>query len=64
MSVIISTYFTGSLLQCSKAADRLTKKTVNPEIESDYERTCNDNQLIKNSKKLLLSFHFYDVSLL
>ncbi|CAF4947720.1 unnamed protein product, partial [Rotaria socialis] len=31
--------------QCSAAADRLTKKTVNPEIESDYERNNNMNQL-------------------
>ncbi|CAF4481351.1 unnamed protein product, partial [Rotaria magnacalcarata] len=35
----------GSLSQCSAAADRLTKKTVNPEIESDYERNNNMNQL-------------------
>ena len=54
MSVIISTYFVGSLLQCSEAADRLTKKMVNPEIESDYERNCNENQLKQYSRKMLL----------
>ncbi|CAF5015867.1 unnamed protein product, partial [Rotaria magnacalcarata] len=35
----------GSLSQCSAAADRLTKMTANPEIESDYERNNNMNQL-------------------
>jgi hypothetical protein len=30
--------FIGSFQLCSKAADRLTKKRVNREIESDYER--------------------------
>ena len=55
MSVIISTYFVGSLLQCSEAADRLTKKTVNPEIESDYERNCNENQLKRHSRKFFFS---------
>ena len=33
----------GSLSQCSKAADQLTKKQVNPEIESDYERSTDEN---------------------
>ena len=34
----------GDLLQCSQAADRLTKKQVNPDIESDYERGPDENQ--------------------
>ncbi|CAF3412181.1 unnamed protein product [Rotaria socialis] len=34
----------GTLSQCSRAADQLAKKTVNPEIESDYERSGNENQ--------------------
>jgi hypothetical protein len=40
-------------LECSKAADQLTKKTINPEIESDYERHNEENapkrQKSKNS---------------
>ena len=39
-----SVYFLGDLGQCSQAADRLTKKQVNPEIESDYERGPDENQ--------------------
>ncbi|CAF2066922.1 unnamed protein product [Rotaria magnacalcarata] len=34
----------GTLSQCSRAADQLAKKTANPEIESDYERSGNENQ--------------------
>ncbi|UJR19136.1 hypothetical protein I4U23_022266 [Adineta vaga] len=40
----------GTLLECSQAADRLTKKNVNPEIESDYERN-NEENLPKRHKK-------------
>lgn len=36
--------FIGDLVQCSEAADRLTKKQVNAEIESDYERGPDENQ--------------------
>ncbi|UJR07032.1 hypothetical protein I4U23_011320 [Adineta vaga] len=33
----------GTFLECSQAAGRLTKKTVSPEIESDYERNNEEN---------------------
>ncbi|CAF0999379.1 unnamed protein product [Rotaria magnacalcarata] len=39
----------GTLLQCSEAADRLTKKTVHPEIESDYERNVDKIQSKQNN---------------
>lgn len=63
-SVIGFIFFVGSFLHCSEAADRLTKKKVNPEIESDYERNCNENQLNKHSKKILFYLHFYYFNLL
>ena len=34
---------TGYNSECSRAADRLTKKHVNPEIESDYKRASDEN---------------------
>ncbi|CAF1483606.1 unnamed protein product [Adineta ricciae] len=33
----------GTLMECGHAADQLTRKTVNPEIESDYERHDDEN---------------------
>ncbi|CAF3371018.1 unnamed protein product [Rotaria socialis] len=39
----------GTALQISEAADRLTKKTVHPEIESDYERNVNKIQFQQNN---------------
>ena len=46
----------GNLLQCSRAADQLTKKMVNSEIESDYERNVDKNQSKQNSRKTY--YHF------
>ncbi len=37
-------FYKGTLAQCSKFADRMEKKQVHPEIESDYERVRDENQ--------------------
>ena len=47
--------FKGDLAQCSEAADRLTKKQVNPEIESDYERGPDENQSTQITGKTSVS---------
>ncbi len=48
----------GNLEQCSHAADRLTKKNVNPEIESDYERAPDENQPKQSTSKISLAFMY------
>ena len=49
-------------MECSQAADRLTKKTVNPEIESDYERGNDENppkrQKSKENINYFIIFYF------
>ena len=47
--------FKGDLAQCSAAADRLTKKQVNPDIESDYERGSDENQSTQITGKTSVS---------
>jgi hypothetical protein len=42
----------GTFDQCSAMADKMSKKTVNPAIESDYERSVDDNQVENQPGKL------------
>ena len=52
----------GDLLQCSQAADRLTKKQVNPDIESDYERGLDKNQPTQITGKTIPFHHALSLS--
>lgn len=48
--------FVGSFQRCSKAADRMEKKRVNPDIESDYERADENRSTVSLGKNLFIVF--------
>jgi hypothetical protein len=46
-------------MQCSRAVDQLTKKTIHPEIESDYERNIDENQSEQHPSKNSVIINLY-----
>ena len=56
MFILVCFHFQRQFTQCSKAADQLTKKAINPEIESDYERVGDENRSKKPPRKTSLFY--------